>query len=193
MAILKVAILGNPVLRKIARPVALKDIRSRKFQALIDSMIETMTEYDGVGIAAPQVNVSKQILVLRVRNNRRYPNAPRVPLTVLINPHITPLSDEMESDFEGCLSVPNLSGAVPRFLRIRVEALNRRGKKVSFVAKGFHARVIQHENDHLQGKVFIDRMTDLTTLTYLAVSLARENAPVKKSPGGRRLPPSLRR
>jgi len=180
MAILKVAILGNPVLRKIARPIAMKDIRSRKLQALIDSMIETMTKYNGVGIAAPQVNVSKQIVVFRVRNNPRYPDAPRIPLTVLINPRIITLSGEMESDFEGCLSVPNLSGAVPRFLRIRVEALNRRGKKLSFIANGFHARVIQHENDHLKGKVFIDRMTDLTTLTYLAVSHARGKQLIRK-------------
>jgi len=193
MAILKVSILGNPVLRKIARPIAMKDIRSSKLQALIDSMIETMTEYNGVGIAAPQVNVSKQIVVFRVRNNPRYPDAPRIPLTVLINPRITPLSAEMESDFEGCLSVPNLRGAVPRFVRIKVGALNRKGKNVSFIAKGFHARVIQHENDHLKGKVFIDRMTDLTTLTYLAVSIASENIPVRKSLAGRRLPPSLRR
>ncbi|MBI2988741.1 MAG: peptide deformylase [Deltaproteobacteria bacterium] len=167
MSILKVAKLGNPVLRKVAGDVPLDQLSSPLLQKFIDDMIETMRDYDGVGLAAVQVHESKKIAVLEVADNPRYPNKPAVPLTVLINPSITVLSDETEEDWEGCLSVPELRGRVPRQKTIRVQAGDRDGKDLNFVAAGFHARVIQHEWDHLNGKVFLDRMRDFSTLTYL--------------------------
>ena len=172
MSILKVTRLGHPVLRKIAAPVSLREIQSPAFQKLIDDMIETMKEYDGVGLAADQVHESKQIAVLEVAENPRYPDKPKVPLTVLINPKILPMTDEMEEDWEGCLSIPELRGRVPRYKTIRVQAWDRKGKDLEFIAADFHARVIQHEWDHLNGKVYLDRMGDLSTLTFLT-ELAR--------------------
>ena len=134
---------------------------------VIDDMIETMKEYEGVGLAADQVHESKQIAVLEVADNPRYPQKPRVPLTVLVNPKITPLSEDMEEDWEGCLSVPDLRGLVPRYKSIHVQAWDRDGNELDFVADDFHARVIQHEFDHLNGKVYLDRMRDFSTLTFL--------------------------
>lgn len=167
MSILKVTRLGHPVLRKIADIVSLDQVRSKGLQKFIDDMIVTMKEYDGVGLAAAQVHESKQIAVLEVADNPRYPQKDAVPLSVLINPRVTPLSDEVEEDWEGCLSIPELRGQVPRYKRIHVKAWDRNGKELDFVASDFHARVIQHEWDHLNGKVFLDRMRDLSTLTYL--------------------------
>ena len=167
MAILKVARLGNPVLRKIAAPLTPREIQSPSFQKFIDDMIETMKEYDGVGLAADQVHESKQIAVLEVTENPRYPNKPNVPLTVVINPKISPLTDEMEEDWEGCLSIPDIRGRVPRHKSIQVQARDRDGKPLEFIAVDFHARVIQHEWDHLNGKVYLDRMRDFSTLTFL--------------------------
>jgi peptide deformylase len=168
MAILKVARLGHPVLRKVADPLSVSEIQSAPIQKFIDDMIETMKEYNGVGLAADQVHESKQIAVLEVADNPRYPEKPPVPLTVLINPQITPLSEETEDDWEGCLSIPDLRGKVPRFKSLHVQALDRQGHELSFTAQGFHARVIQHEWDHLNGKVYLDRMRDLSSLAFLA-------------------------
>ena len=167
MSLLKVARLGNPVLRRIAEEIPAAQIASQELQQLMDDMIVTMREYDGVGLAAVQVHEAKQIAVLEVADNPRYPQKPRVPLSILINPKITPLSQETEEDWEGCLSITDLRGRVPRYKTIRVQALGRDGKGLDFVATGFHARVIQHEWDHLNGRVFLDRMADLSTLTYL--------------------------
>jgi peptide deformylase len=167
MSILKVARLGHPVLRKLTETVSQRELQSPALQQFIDDMIETMKEYDGVGLAADQVHESKQIAVLEVADNPRYPEKPRVPLTVLVNPTITPLSEDMEEDWEGCLSIPDLRGMVPRYKSIRVQALDRQGKETDFVANEFHARVIQHEFDHLDGKVYLDRMRDFSTLTFL--------------------------
>lgn len=167
MAILKVAHLGNPVLRSIAAPVPPAAIGAAEMQRFIDDLIETMMEYDGVGLAAPQVHVSKQIVTFQVEGNPRYPDAESVPLTVLINPKITPLSNHTEEDWEGCLSVPDLRGKVPRYAQIRIEAYDRRGKKLNYVAQDFHARVAQHECDHLLGKVFLDRMLSMESLSFL--------------------------
>ena len=167
MSILKVARLGHPVLRKVTENVSQRELQSPTWQKFIDDMIETMKEYDGVGLAADQVHESKQIAVLEVADNPRYPEKPRVPLTVLVNPTITPLSEDMEEDWEGCLSIPDLRGMVPRYKSIRVQALDRQGKETDFVANEFHARVIQHEFDHLDGKVYLDRMRDFSTLTFL--------------------------
>jgi peptide deformylase len=167
MSILKVARLGHPVLRKITAPLSPPEIQSPAFQKFVDDMIETMKEYDGVGLAADQVHESKQVAVLEVAENPRYPNKPNVPLTVLINPQISPLTEAMAEDWEGCLSIPDLRGRVPRYKSIRVQAWDRDGKPFEYIATDFHARVIQHEWDHLQGKVYLDRMRDFSTLTFL--------------------------
>ena len=167
MSILKVTRLGHPVLRKVTQEISVKELKTPALQKFIDDMIETMKEYDGVGLAADQVFTSKQVAVLEVADNPRYPQKPKVPLTVLVNPKITPLSDEIAEDWEGCLSVPDMRGRVPRYKSIRVHALDRHGRKLDFVANDFHARVIQHEFDHLNGKVYLDRMRDLSTLTFL--------------------------
>lgn len=167
MAILKVSRLGHPVLRRVAEVVPLEMIARPEFQQFIDDMIETMHEYDGVGLAAPQVHVSQQVAVLEVTKHPRYPDAPSVPLTVLINPRVTVLAEETVDGWEGCLSIPEMRGVVPRYRELRVEALDRNGQPLDFIAKDFHARVVQHENDHLQGHVYLDRMPSLETLTHL--------------------------
>lgn len=167
MAILKVARLGHPVLRQVTEPLSARELQSAVCQKFIDDMIATMKEYDGVGLAADQVHESKQIAVLEVTDNPRYPEKPKVPLTVLINPKITPLTEETEDDWEGCLSIPDLRGKVPRYKSIHVQALDRDGKQLDFIAGDFHARVIQHEWDHLNGKVYLDRMRDMSTLAFL--------------------------
>lgn len=168
MAILKVARLGHPVIRQVAQAVPVEAIGSAEIQRLIDDLIETMREHDGVGIAAPQVHVSKQIVVIEVDRNPRYPEAPPIPLTVLINPEIVSHSMESVADWEGCLSVSDLRGQVRRWQVVEVKAYDRQGKQARFKATEFFARVIQHECDHLQGKVFLDRMQDFSTLTHLA-------------------------
>ncbi|MBI1987364.1 MAG: peptide deformylase [Nitrospinae bacterium] len=169
MSILKVAQLGHPVLRKAADLLPLEEIPSSRVQRLIENMVETMREYDGVGLAAPQVHESKQIMVIEVQKNPRYPGAPEIPLMVLINPRITfPPEKKMAEDWEGCLSVTDLRGKVPRHIQLEVQAYDRAGKEVNLVASLFLARVIQHEYDHFVGKVFLDRMKSLKTLSYLA-------------------------
>ncbi len=168
MAILKVARLGHPVLRKQAAPVPVKEIRSAEVQRLIDDMIETMREYNGAGLAAPQVHTLRQICVIEVNENPRYPDAAAIPLTVLLNPVVTPLTDEMDDGWEGCLSVPDMRGVVPRHTAVRLEAYDRDGGRINLIAKEFFARVIQHETDHLQGIVYLDRMRDLSTLSHLS-------------------------
>ena len=167
MAILKVARLGHPVLRQVAEPVPPEGIKAPALQRLIDDMIETMAEYDGAGLAAPQVHVSKQIVVFQVEGNPRYPDAETIPLTVLIDPKITALTQQTEEDWEGCLSLPDLRGKVPRHTQVRVEAYDRAGKKLNYVAREFHARVVQHECDHLIGKVFVDRMRSMESLSFV--------------------------
>jgi len=178
MAILKVARLGHPILRQLAEPVPPEGIGAPAVQRLIDDLIETMIEYDGAGLAAPQVHVSQQIVVFEVEGNPRYPDAPSIPLTVLINPKITPATQDMDEDWEGCLSLPDLRGKVPRHTQVRVEAYDRHGKKLNYVAKDFHSRVAQHECDHLLGKVFIDRMRSLESLSFLH-EFARFNRPTR--------------
>jgi peptide deformylase len=158
MAILKVARLGHPVLRTVASPVAVNEIRSTETQRLIDDMIETMREYNGAGLAAPQVHTLKQICVIEINASPRYPDAPSIPLTVLVNPVVIPLTDEMEDGWEGCLSVPDMRGVVPRHTAVRLEAYDREGGNLGLVAKEFFARVIQHETDHLNGIDYVDRM-----------------------------------
>ncbi len=168
MAILKVARLGHPVLRQPAAPVPLGEIRSPETQRFIDDLIETMREYDGAGLAANQVHALRQICVIEVLSNPRYPDAPNITLTVVINPIVTPLGEEMEDGWEGCLSVPDLRGMVSRYRAVHLSCLDREGQPVDLIAKDFFARVIQHETDHLSGIVYVDRMRDLSTLSHIA-------------------------
>lgn len=167
MAILKVARLGHPVLRRVADPVSAEEITRPEMQRFIDDMVETMREYDGVGLAAPQVHVSRQIAVLEVESHSRYPDMPRIPLMVIVNPVLTPAAEETAPDWEGCLSIPDLRGMTPRYTAVRLEAYGRKGERIELIAKDFFARVLQHETDHLNGKVYLDRMRDLTTLSHL--------------------------
>jgi peptide deformylase len=167
VAILKVARLGHPVLRRMADPVPRGEITRPETQRLIDDMIETMYEYVGVGLAAPQVHVSRQIAVVECESHPRHPETPRIPLTVLINPVLTPLTEDTAADWEGCLSIPDFRGLTPRCTAVRLEAYGRKGERIELEAKDFFARVLQHETDHLNGRVYLDRMPDLTTLCHL--------------------------
>jgi peptide deformylase len=166
MAILKVAVLGNPILRVPAEPV--KNVQAPEIQRLIDDMIETMREYRGVGLAAPQVHRSLQIALIEEEKNPDSPKEPSRPLAVLINPGIVPVTDQMEEDWEGCLSIPELRGKVPRFKEIEIQAQDRRGRPLHLKASEFFARVVQHEHDHLLGTLFLDRMKSFETLTFPA-------------------------
>ena len=185
MAILKGARLGNPVLRTPAAEVPAAEVSRPDFQRFIDDMVATMHEYQGVGLAAVQVHEPRQVAVLEVADNARYPGKAAVPLSVLVNPKIVPLGDKTEEDWEGCLSIPEIRGRVTRYQSLRVTALDREGNELDFVASGFHARVIQHEVDHLRGHVYMDRMPDLTSLTYLT-ELARfwKDPAAKSTPRG---------
>ena len=171
MAILKVARMGHPVLRARAKPIDPGDITSPRIQTLIDSMFETMQEYQGVGLAAPQVHESLRVFVAGFPPRRGAEEddeeETRVPLMALINPEITIAGPATAEDWEGCLSIPDVRGKVPRALEIDVRAYDRRGRKISLHAKGFTARVIQHETDHLDGVLFLDRMKSFETLTFL--------------------------
>jgi len=167
MAILKVARLGHPVLRQVAEPVSPEAITSPEIQGLIEDMFETMAEYDGAGLAAPQVHVSRRVVIYGVEHNPRYPDAEAVPSTVLINPSVTALTEQEEEDWEGCLSLPGLRGLVPRVTRVRVDAYGRDGRRLRFEAEGFHARVVQHECDHLDATLYVDRMRSMASLTFL--------------------------
>jgi peptide deformylase len=164
--ILKVARIGHPVIRRPARDLTREELRSPDLQRLVDDMTETMHEYDGVGLAGPQVHLGLRIAVIEVPGSDERSIA-AVPLTVLINPRVTPLGEETADLWEGCLSIPELRGVVPRFRRLRLEALDRRGKPYTVEAEDFFARVIQHECDHLDGGVYLDRMRDMRTLCFL--------------------------
>ena len=168
MPLLKIARLGQPQIRKPAECVSKEDLQSPKFQRFIDDMVKTMQDANGVGLAAPQVHASSQIMVIEVSpDNPRYPNQALVPLTIMINPKIIEHSEEIENGWEGCLSVPDLRGLVPRWRSVKVVGLDRQGDGIEIEATGFFARVIQHEVDHLNGAVFLDRLPDLRTLTHL--------------------------
>jgi peptide deformylase len=164
--ILKVARIGHPVVRTAARPLGVEEVRSAEVQRLLDDMVATMHEYDGVGLAAPQVHVGLRIAVIEVStSDERSEQA--VPLTFLINPEVTPLGSSGLLGWEGCLSVPGLRGQVPRRVAVRLSALDREGRPFVVEARGFFARVIQHECDHLDGKVYLDHMRDMRSLSFL--------------------------
>jgi peptide deformylase len=166
MSILKVARIAHPVLRSPAKPVRKEAFRDRLFQKLIDDMRETMHEYDGVGLAAPQVHEGLRLAVIEVPGSDERARA-EVPFMVLVNPVITPLGEEREDGWEGCLSIPDLRGVVPRWKRLKLEALDRDGKPYTTEARDFFARVVQHECDHLDGNVYLDRMPDMRSLTFI--------------------------
>ena len=159
--------IGNPALREIAKEIPQNQIDSEEIQKLIDDLIETMRHANGAGLAATQIAVALRICVIEVNNNPRYPYKPDIPLSVLINPVITFLSEERLSVYEGCLSVPNVRGEVERCPEIRVQALDRRGREIDMVVKGITAGTFQHELDHLNGVVFIDKVKDSKTLCTL--------------------------
>ena len=164
MSILKVARMGHPVLRAKARLIEKADIKGPLIQKLIDDMLETMAEYHGVGLAAPQVHADVRLFVagLDAAND----DEPAEPIAI-INPEIAVVGSEVVEDWEGCLSVPDIRGRVPRAREIRVRAFDRRGDRIELRAQNFAARVIQHETDHLDGVLFFDRMQSFESLTYL--------------------------
>jgi peptide deformylase len=175
MAILKIAQMGEPVLRRRAADVPVEAISSREIQSLIDDMIETMRDADGAGLAAPQVYQSVRISVIEVRDNPRYPAFAPIPLTVLVNPVLTvksrmngaqPAPDDCIAMYEGCLSVPGIRGRVVRPRMIEVQAFDRNSSPLSFVWEGVPAAVVQHETDHLNATLFVDR-ADPETLCFL--------------------------
>lgn len=160
MPLLKIATVGHPVLREVARPVTPSELGSAAMQAFIDDLVATMRDANGAGLAAPQVHHSVRICAIEVKDNPRYPYKPNIPLTILVNPELTPLGDETFLSYEGCLSVPNLRGEVRRFARLRVRASDRHGQPLDFEVAGLSAGTYQHECDHLDGKLFLDRVED---------------------------------
>jgi peptide deformylase len=162
MAILKVARMGHPVLRKPTRPLTTTEIREASLQRLIDDMMQTMTEYSGIGLAAPQVHETVRLFVAGIEGDDG-----KLRVVPFINPEVTPVGDGIEEDWEGCLSIPDVRGRVPRAREIVVRSLDRRGKPQEMVLQGFPARVVQHETDHLDGILFLDRMRSFETLSFL--------------------------
>jgi peptide deformylase len=162
MSILKVARMGHPVLRTRARELDPTEVRTPAFQKLIDDMIETMTEYEGIGLAAPQVHESVRLFVAGIEGKGE-----DLKVLPFINPSITPIGDEKVEDWEGCLSIPDIRGRVPRAREVVIKALDRRGKPFELTLKNFPARVVQHETDHLDGVLFFDRMVGFQTLTFI--------------------------
>jgi len=163
MSILKVARLGHPALRQPARRVVPSELVDSATQRLIDDMFETMREYQGIGLAAPQVHVGLRLFVAGADD----PDAGMSPV-VMVNPEISPIGEATEEDWEGCLSIPDIRGRVPRRAEILVRSLDRHGREHTTTESGFPARVIQHETDHLDGVLFLDRMSQFDSLTYLA-------------------------
>ena len=164
MALRKIATIGHPVLRQVARELTREDLASAPMQRLVDDLVDTMRDASGAGIAANQVHEPVRVCVIEIKDNPRYPHLPGWPLTVLVNPVVEPTTDETFLNFEGCLSVPDLRGRVPRFTGVRVRAWDRRGKDLQFEVKGLTAGTFQHELDHLDGQLFVDRVADTRTL-----------------------------
>jgi peptide deformylase len=165
MSILKVARMGHPVLRATARPLERHEIKTVAVQKLIDDMIDTMNEYHGVGLAAPQVHESLRIFVASL--DTREDGEPGTEPVVIINPDLSVVGSDMVEDWEGCLSIPDVRGRVPRAREIRLRAFDREGERIQLTAHDFPARVIQHETDHLDGVLFFDRMRSFESLTFL--------------------------
>ena len=175
VAIRKIAQMGEPVLRRVARTLSVEELKSPTIQTLIDDMIDTMHDADGAGLAAPQVYESVQLCVIEISKNPRYPDALDIPLTVLVNPLVTPAVpspagslaiEDSIAMFEGCLSVNGMRGRVVRPRRVRVQALDRQGAPLDFIWEGVRASVVQHETDHLNGVLYVDR-ADSKSLAFL--------------------------
>jgi peptide deformylase len=171
MTIREILKMGDPRLLRIARPVEAFD--TPELHALIDDLFDTMHAANGAGLAAPQIGVDLALVIFGSRQgaqqSARYPDAPPVPETILLNPVITPLDDALEDGWEGCLSVPGMRGVVPRFARIRYTGFDPRGRRIEREAEGFHARVVQHECDHLIGTLYPMRMPDLSRFGFTSV------------------------
>jgi peptide deformylase len=167
MTVREILRMGDPRLLRVAEPV--REFNTPQLDALIADMFETMHAANGAGLAAPQIGVNLQLVIFGFRQNPRYPDAPEVPETVLINPVLKPLSDEMEEGFEGCLSVPGLRGSVPRYTRLHYEGYDQRGNRISRNAEDFHARVVQHEVDHLLGILYPMRIKDFSRFGFTEV------------------------
>lgn len=163
MAIRNVLKMGHPLLRQVAAPVG---EFGPDLQSLLADMDDTMRALSGAGIAAPQIGVSRRVVIFELRENPRYPHVAPVPYTVLINPVLTPLGDEQEEGWEGCLSVPGMRGLVPRFRRLRYQGFDREGAPIDRTVEGFHARVVQHEVDHLDGILYPQRVIDLRNFGF---------------------------
>ena len=164
MAVREILRMGDARLLRIAQPV--EQLDTRELHALVADLFDTMEAAHGAGLAAPQIGVDLQVVIFGFTHNDRYPDAPAVPRTVLVNPRIVPLGDEEEIGWEGCLSVPGLRGEVPRFARIRYSGFDPKGQPIEREADGFHARVVQHECDHLIGRLYPTRMRDLTRFGF---------------------------
>ena len=167
MAVREILKMGDPRLLRVAPPVL--EFGTAELELLVADMQDTMVAANGAGLAAPQIGVDLQLVIFGFQHNERYPEAPPVPMTVLLNPQITPLSDEEADGWEGCLSVPGLRGRVPRWARIRYTGFDLHGQPIVREADGFHARVVQHECDHLIGRLYPTRMRDLSQLGYTSV------------------------
>ena len=167
MAVREILRMGDERLLRVAQPVSAFD--TPQLHALVADLFDTMTAARGAGLAAPQIGVDLQVVIFGFDHNERYPEAPPVPRTVLVNPVITPLSDEQEEGWEGCLSVPGLRGVVPRWRHIRYQGFDARGEPIDREAEGFHARVVQHECDHLIGKLYPMRMRDFSRFGFTDV------------------------
>lgn len=172
MTVRTVLTMGSPSLLEPSTLVTAFD--TPELHALIEDLFDTMHAYDGVGIAAPQIGVNQQVVIFGFDDNSRYPDASAVPQTILINPVITPLTDEEDLLWEGCLSVPGLRGEVPRLTKIRYQGFDARGKAIDRVAENFHARVVQHECDHLWGILYPQRMRDMKKFGFVDAFPARE-------------------
>ena len=167
MAIHKIIKMGNPLLREEAIPFSLEEIASNETKELVQSMWDTMEEYGGIGLAAPQIGFSKQLAIIRIdEDNERYPDSDESEEFVIFNPKITPLDETLQGFWEGCLSVPGLRGVVFRPRKVQIDYLDESAKNKSFIAEDFLATVFQHELDHLFGKLFIDRMEDISSLAF---------------------------
>jgi peptide deformylase len=167
MTLLKIARMGHPVL--VTRAEEIPDPTTREIRMLVENMVETMVDAQGVGLAAPQVHISKRVIIFNAPKGRGEENAPETdfaPVTALINPEIEVLDENQELGWEGCLSIPGLTGAVPRYTHIRYKGLSPTGQPIEREATGFHARVVQHETDHLDGILYTMRMTDLSMLSF---------------------------
>ncbi len=167
MAVKEVLRMGHPLLLQEAQPVTRFD--TPELHALLADMRDTMAHLDGAGLAAPQIGVSLQVVIFGVAHNPRYPDAEQVPQTVLINPELTPLDDEQEDGWEGCLSVPGFRGVVPRYTRLRYRGFDEKGQPIDRSVTGFHARVVQHECDHLMGILYPMRIEDFSRFGFTDV------------------------